>query len=80
MVVPTALPGLIRGLTVTAISLIGLSAMAGIVGGGGIGDLTIRYGYYRYETPVLVIAVILLVLIVNGVQWGGDRLARRFEK
>lgn len=80
VLIPAALPGLIRGLTVTAISLIGLSAMAGIVGGGGVGDLAIRYGYYRYETAVMVATVALLLALVQVVQTAGDRLARRFER
>jgi D-methionine transport system permease protein len=80
VVVPAAMPGLVRGLTVTTVSLIGLSAMAGIVGGGGVGDLAIRYGYYRYETAVMVATVLLLLLLVQVVQWGGDRIAARLER
>lgn len=75
-----ALPSLIRAVTVNIISLIGFSAMAGIVGGGGIGDLAIRYGYYRYETGVMIITVILLVVLVQAVQIGGDFIARKSYK
>lgn len=71
-----AMPGLIRGITVTLVSLIGYSAMAGIVGGGGIGDLAIRYGYYRYETGVMIATVIILVVVVQIIQFIGDNLAR----
>jgi D-methionine transport system permease protein len=72
-----SLSGLLRGLTITAVSLIGYSAMAGIVGGGGIGDLAIRFGYYRYETNVMLITVVLLVLLVQLVQSGGDYISRK---
>uniref|UniRef100_UPI0037096C0C methionine ABC transporter permease n=1 Tax=Gorillibacterium timonense TaxID=1689269 RepID=UPI0037096C0C len=75
-----AMPGLIRATTVTVISLIGYSAMAGLVGGGGIGDLAIQYGYYRYETGVMIATVLLLIVIVQGAQFIGDWLARRFTR
>lgn len=75
-----ALPGLLRGLTVTAVSLIGFSAMAGIVGGGGVGDLAIRFGYYRYETKVMVVTVVVLIALVQVVQTAGDVVARRADK
>lgn len=75
-----AMPGLIRGLTVTLVSLIGYSAMAGIVGGGGIGDLAIRFGYYRYQTDVMIMTVIVLIVLVQVVQTLGDYLAKRADK
>jgi len=75
-----ALPGLLRGLTVTLVSLIGYSAMAGIVGGGGVGDLAIRFGYYRYQTDVMIVTVIALVVLVQVVQSAGDHLARCSDK
>lgn len=66
--------------TVMIVSLVGSSAMAGAVGGGGLGDLGIRYGYQRFQ-PVLMAAVVLvLVVLVNTVQWVGDRVARRTTK
>lgn len=77
---PEALAGLLRGLTVTIVSLVGYSAMAGIVGGGGIGDLAIRFGYYRYETQVMFVTVIALVVLVQIIQSLGDRLARQADK
>lgn len=80
VLLPESLPGLLRGLTVTAISLIGYSAMAGIVGGGGVGDLAIRFGYYRYETRVMVVTVVVLILLVQVVQVIGDVLARRADR
>jgi len=79
VLLPEALPGLLRGLTVTAISLIGFSAMAGIVGGGGVGDLAIRFGYYRYETRVMVVTVVVLIVLVQFVQMAGDAAARRAD-
>ncbi len=80
VLLPEALPGLVRGLTVTAVSLIGYSAMAGIVGGGGVGDLAIRFGYYRYETRVMVVTVAVLIALVQVVQVAGDRAARRADR
>lgn len=75
-----ALPGLLRGLTVTAISLVGYSAMAGIVGGGGVGDLAIRFGYYRYQTDVMIITVVLLIVLVQVIQSLGDFAAKKADK
>lgn len=80
VLLPEAMPGLLRGLTVTAVSLVGYSAMAGIIGGGGIGDLAIRYGYYRYQTDVMVVTVILLIILVQILQSTGDFLAKKSEK
>lgn len=78
VIIPESLPGLIRGLVLTVISLLGYSAMVGTIGAGGIGDLAIQYGYYRYETLVLVVIILLLVVVVQLIQWGGDRLAQHF--
>lgn len=80
VLLPEASAGLLRGLTVTLVSLIGYSAMAGIVGGGGVGDLAIRYGYYRYETEVMVVTVIALIVLVQVVQMLGDWLANRADR
>lgn len=77
---PEALSGLLRGLTVTVVSLVGYSAMAGIVGGGGVGDLAIRFGYYRYETGVMVVTVIALIVLVQIIQSFGDRFAKHADK
>jgi D-methionine transport system permease protein len=71
---------LVAALTVLAISFLSYSAVAGVVGGGGIGDLAIRYGYYRFETDVMFATVALLVLIVQAVQFSGNRLARQLDK
>ncbi|MFP1868010.1 methionine ABC transporter permease [Lonsdalea quercina] len=80
VLLPEARSGLLRGLTITLVSLIGYSAMAGIVGGGGVGDLAIRFGYYRYETQVMIVTVIALVILVQIVQTLGDWLAKRADK
>ncbi|MBG6245263.1 methionine ABC transporter permease [Candidatus Symbiopectobacterium sp. 'North America'] len=79
VLLPEALAGLLRGLTITLVSLIGYSEMAGIVG-GGVGDLAIRFGYYRYETEVMVITVIALVVLVQLVQTAGDWVSRWANK
>ena len=81
MLLREALPGLLRGLTVTAVSLIGYSAMAGIVGGGGVGAACpICFGYYRYETNVMIITVFFLILLVQIVQILGDFAANKSNK
>ena len=75
-----ARPSLIRAVTVNLISLIGCSAMAGIVGGGGIGDLAVRYGYYRYETGVMIVTVVILIVLVQFIQITGDLIVKRISK
>ncbi|MBP1044200.1 ABC transporter permease [Vagococcus sp. BWB3-3] len=80
VIFPESLPSLIRGVVLTIISLIGYSAMVGTIGAGGIGDLAIQYGYYRYETGVLVVVIILLIVIVQLIQWIGDLFAKRALK
>lgn len=80
VLLPEALPGIIQGLTLTLISLIGFSAMAGIVGGGGIGDLAIRFGYYRYDNVVMIMTIVVLVVIIQVIQALGNRFARVADK
>lgn len=80
VLIPEALPSLILGLTIMIISLIGYSAMAGAIGGGGLGDLAIRYGYQRFDTQVMLITVVLLIVLVQLVQFVGDSLAQRLRK
>lgn len=72
--VPEAMPGIVAGATVTAIALVSYTAMAGVVGAGGLGDLAIRFGYQRFQTDVMVVTVILLLLLVQGLQMLGDRM------
>ncbi len=74
--IPEALPGIINGLTLTVVSLIGYSAMAGAVGGGGLGDLAIRYGYQRFDTSVMLITIVIMIVLVQAVQLVGDKLAK----
>jgi len=71
---PEAMPGILAGATVTAIALVSYTAMAGVVGAGGLGDLAIRFGYQRFQTDVMVVTVVLLLLLVQGLQMLGDRL------
>jgi len=80
VLLPEALPSLLRGLTLTIISLIGYSAMAGAVGGGGLGDLGIRYGYQRFNPTVMLAVVLVLIVLVQLVQSLGDFAARRLQK
>lgn len=80
ILIPEALPGMVSGATLVIISLIGFSAMAGAVGGGGLGDLAIRYGYQRYNTEVIVEVVIILGVMVQLVQVTGDRLSKKLRK
>jgi D-methionine transport system permease protein len=77
VLLPEALPGLIAGATVTAIALVGYTAMAGVVGAGGLGDLAIRFGYQRFQTDVMVVTVVLLLVIVQILQVLGDRWVAR---
>ncbi|AQR61778.1 metal ABC transporter permease [Brevundimonas sp. LM2] len=74
---PEAMPGIIAGATVTAIALVSYTAMAGVVGAGGLGDLAIRFGYQRFQTDVMVVTVVLLLLLVQILQMIGDRLVAR---
>ena len=80
VLLPGAFSGMIRGLTVLAVTLVGYSAMAGIVGGGGVGDLAIRFGYYRYQTDVMVITVILLIILVQIIHAVGEKASAKVEK
>ena len=74
---PEALPGVIAGATVTAIALVSYTAMAGVVGAGGLGDLAVRFGYQRFQTDVMVVTVVLLLILVQLLQMLGDRLVAR---
>jgi D-methionine transport system permease protein len=79
VLIPEAQPSLVLGVALTIISLIGYSAMAGAIGGGGLGDLAIRYGYQRFETAVMIATVVLLILLVQAIQALGNRLARHLS-
>jgi len=77
---PEAIPALFRALTIMTITLVSYSAMAGAIGGGGLGDLAIRYGYQRFRPDVTLATVIVLVAIVQTFQFAGDTLAKRFDR
>ena len=77
VLLPESLPGLVSGATLTLVTLIGYSTMAGVIGGGGVGDFAIRYGYQRFNAPVLIEAVVALIVIVQVVQSLGDEIVRR---
>jgi D-methionine transport system permease protein len=77
VLLPEALPAILAGITLTVVMLIGFSSMAGVIGGGGLGDLAIRYGYQRFNDQVMVGTVVILVVMVQLVQSVGDRLVRR---
>ena len=79
VLLPEAMPGIVAGLTISIISLIGYSAMAGAVGGGGLGDLGIRYGYQRFMPEVMWTVVIVLIILVQGIQSFGDWIVRRIS-
>jgi D-methionine transport system permease protein len=79
VLVPEAFPGIVAGLTITFVSLVGYSAMAGAIGGGGLGDLGIRYGYQRFLPEVMVLVVLILIVFVQLVQTVGDALVRRLS-
>jgi D-methionine transport system permease protein len=80
VLLPEALPGIVAGATVTAIALVSYTAMAGVVGAGGLGDLAIRFGYQRFQTDVMVVTVLLLLILVQGLQWAGDRLVIKLSR
>lgn len=80
VLIPEAMPGIILGLTLAVVSLIGYSAMVGAVGGEGLGDLGIRYGYQRFMPEVMLAVVVILILLVQAVQSLGERIAARFDK
>jgi D-methionine transport system permease protein len=77
VLVPEAMPALVSGLALTMINLIGYSAMAGAIGGGGLGTLAINYGYYRFTTDVMIAAVVVILLLVEAVQIAGTLISRR---
>lgn len=75
-----SLPSLVRGASITFITLFGYSAIAGTVGAGGLGDIAIRYGYYRFQGDVMVVSVVLCIVLVQAVQMLGDWIARKVDK
>lgn len=76
VLIPEAMPGLVAGATLTLVTLIGYSTMAGAIGGGGVGDFAIKYGYQRFNTPVLLMSVVILIILVQVIQSIGDAIVR----
>ncbi|WP_136608454.1 methionine ABC transporter permease [Paenibacillus dokdonensis] len=80
VLLPEARPGLFAGITITIVTLVSYTAMSGMVGGGGLGDLAIRYGYYRYQNEVMIISVLFMIILVQLLQMAGDRLVKHFTR
>lgn len=80
VMIKEAMPSLILGLSLTTINILGYSAMAGAIGGGGLGDLAIRYGYQRFQTDILIATVIILIIVVEVIQRSGNLFARLLDK
>ena len=79
VLLPEALPGIINAITITLVTLVNYSAMAGAIGGGGLGDVGIRYGYQRFDPAIMLITVVILVLLVQLIQGLGDRLVKHVD-
>lgn len=80
VVIPESLPSLVLGITTTIINLVGYSAMAGAIGGGGLGDVAIRFGLYRFQTDVMVIAVAVIIVLVQGIQFLGNKISTNINR
>lgn len=80
VLLPESLPGLLAGITITTVTLVSYTAMSGLIGGGGLGDLAIRYGYQRFEKEVMIATVVILIVLVQILQMIGDRLVQRFSR
>ena len=80
VMIPETLPHIIHGITVTVISLIGFSAMAGSIGAGGLGDLAIRFGYQRFKTDIMLYSVVVIIILVQILQSFGNYLAKKFSR
>jgi len=80
VLIPEAMASIILGITLTVVNLIGYSAMAGTVGGGGLGSVAIQYGYYRYDVSLIIATVILLIILVQIIQWIGNNIAKAVNK
>lgn len=80
VLLPESLHSIVLGITLAVIALIGYSAMAGVLGGGGLGDLAIRYGYQRFQPDVMIVTVVILILMVQFIQFIGDTLSKKLNK
>ncbi len=77
--IPEALPGILNSMTMTLVNLVDYSAMAGTIGGGGLGDIAIRYGYQRFDLPMMLATIFILVILVQGIQYGGNHLVAKYN-
>lgn len=80
VLLPESRPGLIAGVTITTVALVGYTAMSGVIGGGGLGDLAVRYGFQRFRTDIMIVTVVILVLLVQLLQTVGDRFVLRYSR
>ncbi len=80
VLVPEARISLLIGVTIALGTILGYSAMAGVVGGGGLGDIAIRYGYYRYETEIMIVTVVVLIILMQVLQWTGNLLSKKLDR
>lgn len=80
VLIPESMSSLVLGVTITLINIISFSAMAGIIGGGGLGDLAVRYGYHRFQTDVMLATVVVLIVLVQLIQTAGNRIANQINK
>ena len=80
VLIPESLPSIISGITLTIINLIGYSAMAGAIGGGGLGNLAVRFGLYKFQTDIMIASLIVIIILVQGVQIIGSQIAMRIDK
>ena len=80
MLLPEALPGIVAGFTVTIVTMINSSAIAGAIGAGGLGDIAYRYGYQRFDMQIMLAVIVVLVILVMCVQAIGDNLANQLDK
>ena len=80
VLIPESLPSIVSGITLTIINLIGYSAMAGAIGGGGLGNLAIRFGLYKFDRQVMLIALVIIIILVQGVQFIGSRITVKIDK
>lgn len=80
ILIPEALSSLVNNITVTMITVLGFSAMSGLVGGGGLGDLAYRYGYQRYQTEIMIVCVVILIVLVQVIQWTGEHIAKSLSR
>ncbi|QCU77720.1 ABC transporter permease [Citricoccus sp. SGAir0253] len=79
VLLPEAMPGLVASITTTLVMLVGYSAMAGLIGGGGLGRLAYNYGYQRFDSAVMVVTIVIMVVLVQLIQWIGDRIVRAVD-